>query len=240
MNPLLALAAATAISPAAEPTVSPAMAMDMIQQGNQRYVAGLQREQGHDAARRAKVAANQTPHPIIVTCADSRVSPELLFDQGLGDLFVIRVAGNVVDTHALASIEYAAEHLGSRLLVVMGHERCGAVSAAIDAYEAHKNADENESTHTHNPDHDNLNQLLNKIMPAVEEVAYKPGDFLANAIDQNVKNTLVDCWQNSPILRKKTTAGQFQMVGAVYDLDTGRVTFQEAPEEGFGFVRVHK
>ena len=118
------------------PKVSPADALARLKAGNQRFVAGKLQHPHQDSKRRAELAKGQQPFAIVLGCADSRTSPEVLFDQGLGDLFVVRVAGNVLDDHALASIEYAVEHLGAQLIVVLGHQRCGAVQAAKDTVRA--------------------------------------------------------------------------------------------------------
>ncbi|MBP8300902.1 MAG: carbonic anhydrase, partial [Planctomycetes bacterium] len=103
--------------------------------GNARFVSGHAHGEGRDAARRTEVANGQHPYAIVITCSDSRVSPEIVFDAGIGDLFVIRTAGHVIDDHALGSIEYAAEHLHTKTVLVLGHERCGAVGAAMQGGE---------------------------------------------------------------------------------------------------------
>ena len=142
----------------------------------------------------------------MVACADSRVSPEILFDQNLGDLFVIRTAGNLVDDHGLGSIEYAVEHLGTRLVVVLGHERCGAVTAALGSPTA--------------PGH--VNSLVHDIQPAVAAAKGKPGDPLVNTIAANAR-LVVDRIQNEAVLGDLTA--EVLVVPAIYDLDTGRVEF---------------
>lgn len=204
------------------PGVTAEAALSKIQVGNQRYVSGQMQWQGQDLARRSLVAAGQSPHTIVLTCADSRVSPEILFDQGLGDLFVIRVAGNILDTNSVASIEYAAEHLHSPLLLVMGHERCGAVAATLDVFKQRVNGQANGHA---DDDHKNISALVQQLMPAVRGVAGDEGDFLANAIQKNVELTIHDCVKRSPMLSKMVAAGSFKIVGGVYDLDSGKVEF---------------
>ena len=113
-----------------QPTVAPAEAISKLKEGNGRYAGGNLQHPGQTTERRAELAKSQYPFATIVSCSDSRVPPEIVFDQGLGDLFVVRVAGNVVDDHALGSIEYSVDHLGVRLIVVLGHQSCGAVQAA--------------------------------------------------------------------------------------------------------------
>lgn len=239
----LAIMAAATASTDAPAKVTAEMAMETLRSGNQRYVAGQMHLDGHDAARRTLVAAGQHPHTIVVTCADSRVSPEIVFDQGMGDLFVVRVAGNVLDTNTVASIEYAAEHLESPLLVVMGHERCGAVAAALDVFKERVNGKAHGSeggADSGHGDHANIYALLGQIMPSVRQVAGEPGDFLANAISQNVRNTMADCYKRSPMLTKMAASGSFRVTGAVYDLDSGKVEFLAGDKpQGESFVKIH-
>src|SRR5436305_9248189 len=138
--------------------------------GNARFVAHKERHPDESSARRRELVSGQHPFAVILGCADSRVAPELLFDEGLGDLFVIRVAGNIADDAVLGSIEYAVEHLGSKLIVVLGHESCGAVSAAV--------ASESASGH--------LSSLVTAIRPSVLATASSPGDRIHNCVVENV------------------------------------------------------
>ncbi|MBL8066931.1 MAG: carbonic anhydrase [Armatimonadetes bacterium] len=211
-------------------------AFKRLVEGNARFAEGLNEHVRQNPEARKVAASGQAPHTIVVTCADSRVSPEILFDQGLGDLFVIRVAGNVVDQFGIASIEYAAEHLNSPLLVVLGHERCGAVKAAVETYQA-KLESHNESTGDHGSDLANINALIEEILPSVMEAARKPGDLLANAVDINVENSINQAMGRSAILRKRAEESKFDVIGATYDLDTGRVAFT-APKDIRSFVRL--
>src|SRR6476660_4136814 len=151
------------------PSVSPDAALAKLQEGNARFGASKVSDGKPTAAKRAETAQSQHPFAIILGCADSRTAPEIIFDQNIGDLFVIRTAGNLVDDHALGSIEYAVEHLGARLIVVLGHERCGAVTAALASASA--------------PGH--INSLVRDIQPAVAASKGKEGDPLANAIHEN-------------------------------------------------------
>jgi carbonic anhydrase len=156
------------------------------------------------AARRRETAQTQHPFAIIVGCADSRTAPEIIFDQTIGDLFVIRTAGNLVDDYALGSIEYAVEHLGTRLIVVLGHERCGAVTAALSGGSA--------------PGH--INSFVRDIQPAVTASKGKDGDALKNAIHENDAEVAAK-------IRKQAELGelssQVRVVEGYYDLDTGKV-----------------
>lgn len=179
--------------------------------GNERYVARKARRPNQTAARRAEVAKGQWPFAIVLGCADSRVPPEIVFDQGLGDLFVVRVAGNIVDAGGIASIEYAVEHLGARLVLVLGHERCGAVAAAVEA--AGKPGDL--------PGH--LGSLLRPIAPAVEQAKGQPGDLLDNAVRANVTLAVGHLKASEPILAGPVREGRVRVVGGRYDLQSGRV-----------------
>jgi carbonic anhydrase len=158
--------------------------------------------------RQHELAAGQNPHAVVLGCADSRVPPEIIFDQGLGDLFTVRVAGNVAGVNELASIEYAVEHLHSPLLVVMGHQKCGAVSAAVEGGEADG----------HLPD------LIKAIQPAVDKAKGMPGDAIENAVRNNVE-MVVKQVPSQPVLAPFVKQGKLRVVGAVYSLDTGRVTW---------------
>ncbi len=187
-------------------TVSPDDALSKLQEGNRRFSTSRKSEGKPTATRRTETAQSQHPFAIIVGCADSRTSPELVFDQNIGDLFVIRTAGNLVDDYALGSIEYAVEHLGSRLVVVLGHERCGAVKAASQTATA--------------PGH--INALVRDIQPAIQAAKEKGGDSLDVAIDANAR--LV-----ADKIRKESNLGELaksvRVISAVYDLDTGVVSF---------------
>lgn len=205
---------------ASAPVMDSDAAMKALKDGNMRYTSGKMVHGNMNAARRAEVAKGQSPHTIVLTCADSRLSPEILFDQGLGDLFVIRVAGNIWDTNTLASAEYSAAVLGSSVLLVLGHERCGAVDAAKSAYEASLKGEGSGLP-------GNLPQLVNNIMPAVRDVDGKSGDFLANAISRNVMRTITAATEKSPVIYNLSKAGSLKIVGGVYDLDTGVVEFMD-------------
>jgi carbonic anhydrase len=150
---------------------------------------------------------------VILGCADSRVPPELLFDQGLGDLFVIRDAGNLIDDAVLGSIEYAVEHLGVRLIMVLGHENCGAVSAAVAGGEAHGH----------------IKTLVDAIRPAVEESANQPGDKVHNCVIASARRTAKLIRESEPTLKPLSAAGSLQVVAADYDIYSGKVTLLDAP-----------
>jgi len=175
-------------------------------EGNQRYVKGRLSHPNQTLDRIHEVAKEQHPIAVILGCADSRVPPEILFDQGIGNLFVIREAGNIVDDAVLASMEYAIEHLGVSLIIVLGHERCGAVEAAL-----------------HGTYHGHIGTLIDAISPAVERVKGKQGDLTDLVVRANVENVVNRLIHAKPILDKKITEGKLKVVGGYYDLDTGKV-----------------
>jgi carbonic anhydrase len=174
-----------------------------LMEGNARWRGGKAVHPRQDAGRRGEVATKQNPKVVVLACADSRVSPEVVFDQGLGDLFVVRVAGNVATPEVEASIEYAAEHLGARLVVVMGHERCGAVTAALAGGEA--------------PGH--LPALLSRLKPAVDASPAGGADRTDRAIAANARLSAEGLAGNEVLAHLHTAVR-----AAVYDLDTGEVT----------------
>jgi len=190
--------------------VPPDEALARLMSGNARYAEGFAGHPNGDAPRRVAVAQTQRPFAVILACADSRVAPELIFDQGLGDLFVVREAGNVVDDHALGSIEYAVEHLHAPLIVVLGHERCGAIAAARDTAAAHAHAE------------GHIESLVAAIRPAVEATAGQDAEATCRA---NVRNVVKALRASDPILGHAADGGKLEVVGAYYDLDTGTVTF---------------
>jgi carbonic anhydrase len=179
-------------------------------EGNGRFVAGHGQHARQDADRRTELANTQHPFAVILGCADSRTGPEILFDQGLGDLFVVREAGNVVDDHTIGSIEYAVEHLHSPLIVVLGHERCGAVAAARDTIAAKGHAE------------GHIASLVESIRPAVEATAGQDADATCKA---NIRNMVHALKTSEPLLQHRVETGEVAVVGACYDLDTGVVTF---------------
>ncbi len=193
-----------------QPSVAPAEAISKLKEGNGHYTSGTLQHPGQTAERRAELANTQHPFATIVDCSDSRVPPEIVFDQGLGDLFIFRVAGNVIDDHGLGSIEYAVDHLGVRLIVVLGHQRCGAVQAAKETIAAKGKA----------PGH--IESLVTAIKPAVEATAK---DDLETTVKANVKNVVQALRSSTPILKAEVDSGKIQVIGAYYSLDTGAVTF---------------
>ena len=168
--------------------LSPDDALKMLMEGNARFVAAKAEHPAQSAERRAEVAKGQAPFAVVLGCADSRLSPEILFDRGLGDLFVVRVAGNIADDAVIGSIEYAVEHLHAPLVMVLGHEKCGAVQAAIDTAAQMGDA----------PGH--LGALTKPIQPAVAQAKTQGGDLLDTAIIANVGNVTAQLKMSEPVL----------------------------------------
>ena len=197
---------------AEQSSVAPAEGISRLKEGNGRYTNGNPQHPRQSSEEREKLTKSQHPFAIVLGCADSRVPAEIVFDQGLGDLFVVRVAGNVIDDQSLGSIEYAVDHLAVRLIVVLGHQRCGAVKAAKDTIAANGKA----------PGH--IQSLVTAIEPAVEETT--KGDLNAT-IEANVKNVTQALRLSTPILKPKVDSGELKVVGAYYSLDTGTVAFMD-------------
>lgn len=187
-------------------TISAEQALKLLIAGNQRYVLQKLSYPHANKKRLLEVANGQTPFAIILSCADSRVPPELVFDQGLGDLFVVRVAGNILGDAVLGSIEYAAQNLNVPLVMVLGHERCGAVTAAVKGGKVAAHID----------------SLVKAIQPAVEQAKGKSGDLLDNAVRANVQ-LVVEKMSVSEPLANLVENQKLKIVGGRYDLDTGTV-----------------
>lgn len=180
--------------------------------GNKRFVEG--KFSYKDYKTEVKELANgQHPYTIILSCSDSRVPPEIIFDESMGKLFVVRVAGNIVDEIALGSIEYAAEHLHAKLLVVLGHESCGAVTATIGGGEVTPNIEE----------------IVKKISPAVEKAKknHPENEVLHCAIKENVFNQIEESLKHSKLLTELHENGELKIVGALYDINSGKVSILE-------------
>lgn len=198
--------------------VTPAQAMQRLKEGNERFVEQKAPTAQRDASRREEIAKGQHPFAIVLGCADSRVPPEVVFDQGLGDLFVIRVAGEVAPPEVIGSIEYAVEHLGCRSIIVLGHERCGAVEAALDVPAG--SAPEG-----------NLGQLIKEILPAIEQIDKKSPDALDAAVQANAKAIAKTIASRSKLLGEMSNKHEIEITPARYDLDTGKVEFMDKPPQ---------
>lgn len=181
--------------------------LDKLKEGNKNFVSDKLDGKLQDSSRRELLTSGQEPHTIVLSCADSRVVPELAFDSGLGELFVVRVAGNIANTSSMASIEYAVAHVGSKVIVVLGHQSCGAVTAAV-------NGGDNGY---------NLNHLLSHITPALS--ASKEGDSVNDIVKINAKLTAKELMDRSSIIKNAVDSGSVKIVSAYYNLDSGKVDF---------------
>ncbi len=194
--------------------ITPSMALNLLNEGNKRFVNNLK------INRNLLQQANETsdgqhPFAIILSCIDSRTSTELIFDQGLGDIFSVRIAGNIINEDILGSMEFACKVAGSKIIVVLGHTKCGAVKGACDHIEM-----------------GNLTALLSKIRPAVDDETLTKENrnsnnsvFVENVATINVKRTVKSIMQRSPILKEMIESGQIGIVGGTHDISTGEVTF---------------
>ncbi|WP_428376931.1 carbonic anhydrase [Lichenicoccus sp.] len=202
------------------PQMTPEQALDLLREGNRRYRVGSPiHPEGVSREQRVALAEAQQPFCVLVGCSDSRVPPELLFGRGLGELFIVRNAGNVVDLAAMGSIEYGVLMLGVPLIVVLGHERCGAVKAALDVVQ-------NDTIYP-----GSIGQMIEPIIPAVLQ-ASRPGagagdDLLDRSVRANVRRIVARLRTTEQILIEPQREGRLKIVGARYDLDDGRVEFFE-------------
>jgi carbonic anhydrase len=176
-------------------------------EGNKRFSSSKQSHPNQDRERRQELVKGQKPFAVIVGCSDSRIPPEIIFDQGLGDLFVIRVAGNVVDNVALGSIEYAVEHLGSQLIVVLGHSKCGAVTATVQGGAVHGHVE----------------SIVQAIKPAIDRAKELPGDLTDNTIKANARFVAGQIQSSGPILSEMVRLARIAVVSAYYDVESGEV-----------------
>ena len=208
---ILVVIAATlpGVGPRAESAVTPDSALAELKAGNAHHVRHQYQHPHETFTRQRELVTGQHPHVEILSCADSRVPPEIIFDQGLGDLFVVRVAGNVAADTEIGSLEYGAEHLHIPLLVVLGHESCGAVTAAVQAGEAEGH----------------IAALVSLIKPAVDKSKGMPGDPIANAVRVNVQMVVQQLRASTPVLSGLVAQGKLKIVGGVYSLETGKVTW---------------
>lgn len=198
--------------------ISSQEAFDRLREGNRRFVAGLQSEEAQPHhLRRALTAERQSPFAIILGCSDSRVPAEIVFDQGLGDLFVIRVAGNIVAPSQIGSVEFAAAKFATPLVVVLGHSQCGAILATLDFLR--KEAPQEQS--------ENLRSIIDRILPAVDHLAGVEGqdERHESAVRANVKASVEQLAHGSTVLERMVAEEKLLIVGAEYSLETGAVEF---------------
>ncbi|MDQ5908027.1 MAG: Carbonic anhydrase [Pseudomonadota bacterium] len=206
------------------PVASPQEALQRLMEGNQRFVASRQIDPNRSHQRRTAVANSQQPFATILGCVDSRVPPEIVFDRGIGDLFVIRSAGEVIDEAVMGSIEFGSFELKIPLVVVLGHERCGAVKAAIEAVE-HGGGDQKhgKAKGKHSAEPGQIGYLVQGLRPAIEKAkSWGMGDLAENAMRANV-SLIVQRLKKSPVLSAAVESGRLKIIGARYDLDSGGV-----------------
>ncbi len=193
--------------------LTPDMVIQLLKDGNERFINGDMTIRDHSELVR-KSAKAQYPKAIILSCVDSRVPVEDVFDRGIGDIFVARVAGNFVNEDILGSMEFACKVSGSKLVLVLGHEYCGAVKAAIDDAQL-----------------GNITAMLTNIKPAVAAVEYtgernsSNAEFVHKVSESNVRNTINEIREHSPILKEMEDQGEIKIIGALYDMDNGKVSF---------------
>ena len=188
-----------------------------LKAGNDEFAHGIYNEHGVDSSLRIHLSGGQHPLAAVLTCSDSRVSPELIFDKGLGDLFVIRVAGNIVDDAVLGSMEYAVEHLHTPVIVVMGHRNCGAIAAAV--------ADLRDTSRS--PINDHVRSLTDRIEQAMVSVNLDEKDITQRALLSNILFSVDVLKKSRPVLSEAVAHGELRIDGAVYDLTTGKVEWLE-------------
>lgn len=201
-------AARAVIAAVHAPTMPPAEALKLLLDGNQRFVAGKLEHPNQTPQRRTEVAKGQHPFAAVLACSDSRTPPEIIFDRGLGDIFTVRVAGNVADKVVIESLDYSVKHLGVRVVMVLGHRRCGAVIAAVEGHEGTADQD--------------VGPMLTELRPAVAESKNMPGDPVENAVRENVLLVMKNL-AASEELSALVKSGDLKIVGGIYDLDTGTI-----------------
>lgn len=192
-------------------SISPDEALQRLLAGNKRFVPGRDLNLDRSPSRVHELTKKQQPFAVILGCSDSRVPPEVVFDQGLGDLFTIRVAGNFVEAGGLDSIDYAVDQLGSPLVVVLGHRRCGAVTAVVESIRTGKLL----------PSY--LSKFTQSLAPSIESVKNQPGDAVDNGVRANIKYVTNELKASVPILAERVKKGNLKVVGAYYNLDTGAI-----------------
>lgn len=197
-------------------SISPAMALDLLKEGNKRFVNNLKVNRNH-LQQANETSDGQHPFAVILSCIDSRTSAELIFDQGLGDIFSVRIAGNIINEDILGSMEFGCKLAGSKIIVVLGHTKCGAIKGACDHVEM-----------------GNLTALLTKIRPAVDDETETKSNrtssnskFVENVAIINTKRTVNAINQRSPILKEMIEKGEIGIIGGVHDIVSGKVIFFE-------------
>ena len=205
----------TTQTPESQSATTPSQAIEMLKQGNVRFTSGSTTSRDYQS-QVSQTAGGQYPIAAVVSCIDSRIPTEIVFDQGIGDIFNARIAGNFVNEDILGSLEFACKVAGAKAIVVMGHTSCGAIKGACDKAEL-----------------GNLTQMLEKIMPAVDAIHTPEGSdrssanakFVDAVAAKNVELTLAKIKENSPVLEEMIEANEIEIVGAMYDVASGKVSF---------------
>ena len=211
---LLAIAAVSiattraVVAAVSAPTMSAEQGLKLLLEGNQRFVAGKLEHPNQTPERRTEVAKGQHPFAAVLACSDSRTPPEIIFDRGLGDIFTVRVAGNVADKVVIESLDYSVKHLGVRIVMVLGHRRCGAVIAAVEGHEGTADQD--------------VGPMLSQLRPAVAASKGLAGDPIENAVRENVELVMKNL-ATSEELSAMVKSGELKIVGGIYDLETGSI-----------------
>jgi carbonic anhydrase len=195
-----------AMAALAAPTMPANQALKLLLEGNERFVTGKLDHPNESPERREEVAKGQHPFASVLACSDSRTPPETIFDRGLGDIFTVRVAGNVADKVVIESLDYSVKHLGVRLVMVLGHRRCGAVIAAVAGHE----------------EEGDVGPMLSELRPAVAAAKGMAGDPVENAVRENVQLVMKNL-ATSAELSAMVKSGELKIVGGIYDLDTGTI-----------------
>jgi carbonic anhydrase len=212
------------VTQAEQEALTPDTVLTALMEGNARFVAGTLTDPDI-AGRISESATGQYPKAVVLSCLDSRVPVELVFDQGIGDIFVGRVAGNIENGDQLGSMEFATKLSGAKLVLVLGHSGCGAIKGAVDGAKL-----------------GNLTGLLEKIRPAVDQVKGFSSEerksanasFVAKVIEENVRQTVADIREKSPVMAEMERKGEVKIVGAIYDLKTGKVSLLESKDPSDG------
>jgi carbonic anhydrase len=187
-------------------TMSAARALQLLLDGNHRFITGHMEHPNQSPDRRREVAKGQHPFAAVLSCSDSRVPPEIIFDRGLGDLFVVRVAGNVATDLTIESLDYSVKHLGVRVVMILGHTKCGAVTAAVLGHD----------------EEGDVGPMLKELQPPVEETKGESGDPVENAIRQNVLYVMQKV-AAAPEFQPMIKDGELKIIGGIYDLETGKI-----------------
>ena len=203
---IVVIAGGTPLADEHAASVSASESLRLLLEGNQRFIDGKMTHPNQTPERRVEISKGQHPFAAILACSDSRTAPEVIFDRGLGDIFVVRVAGNVADQVVIESLDYSVKHLGVRLLMILGHRSCGAVTAAVVGHE----------------EPGDVGPMLTELRPAVEATKGKSGDPVENAIRENVK-LVVTKLAESAELSAMVKSGELKVIGGIYDLNTGKI-----------------